>query len=108
MELADLIERFPFDKCSLESWARHIESKDPYESRWLHELKLEPIHLFCHFDLMTILRYFFQRQLQNNETPQVLSEALALAARSRRNEVVEFLLKEYPEIDLGRMGMIRN
>ena len=106
-DLTDPIEQFLFDKSYLQSWARYI-SKNPYRSRsWLQGLKLEPIHLICHFDLMTILRYFFQRQLQNSETPQVLSEALALAGRSRRSEVVEFLLNEYPQVDLEKTGMTR-
>ena len=108
VESADPIERFPFDKSSLQSWARYIESKNLYESSRLHELKLEPIHLICHFNLMTILRYFFRCQLQNNETPQVLSEALAIAARNGCIEVVEFIHKEYPEIDLEMIGMIRS
>ena len=110
VELADPIERFPFNKSFFQSWARYVQSWNLrlHESPWLYELNQEPIYLICHFDLMTILRYFFQRQLQNNETPQVFSKALALAVKSRCNEVVEFLLSEYPEIDLERIGMIRS
>ena len=110
VKLPDPIKLFPFEKSFFQTWARYVESEylRLHESPWLYELDQEPIHLICHFDLMTILRYFFQRQLQNNETPQVLSEALALAAKSRRNEVVEFLLNEYSEIDLERIGMIRS
>ena len=109
-DLTDPIEQFLFDKSYLQSWTRYIISKNPYGdlSSWLQDLKLEPIHLICHFDLMTILRYFFQRQLQNSETPQVLAEALALAGRSRRSEVVEFLLNEYPQVDLKKTGMTRS
>ena len=104
-DLTHPIERFLFDKSSFH---RYIKSKNSYESLWLHKLNLEPIHLICHFDLIAILRYFFRRQLPDLETPQVLSEALALAARNGHEEVVKFLLSECPQVDLGRIGKIQS
>ena len=107
-DLSDPIERFLFDKSSLRGWARYQISTAPYRNSWLQYLKLEPIHPVCHFELVTILRYFFRRHLQNLGTPQALSEALALAAGNGCIEAVEFLLSEYPQVDLERIGMFRS
>ena len=107
MGLADPIERFLFDPASPHSWNRYTESRNSRDGTfWLPSLKPRPIHLICYFNLIAVLRYFFQRRLQDLETPEVLSEALALAAGSECNEVVEFLLREYPQVGLEIAGKI--
>ena len=104
---ADPIERFLFGETSTQIWVEYMTSTHPeYGKIWSTLLKPQPIHLICHFNLITILRYFFRHQFQALETRQILSEAFFLAARNECNEVVEFLLKEYPQVDLSTVGKI--
>ena len=105
----DPIERFLFGEVSPQSWTRYTEDKvlrqgwnGPFS--WLGPLNPEPIHLICHFNLITILRSFFLRRLRNLDTRRALSEALVLAVRNGCNEIVEFLLNEYPQVDLDIAG----
>ena len=105
----DPIGRFLFDEVSPQGWTRYTEDKflrqlwsGPLD--WLGPLNPEPIHLICHFNLIAILRSFFLRRLRNLGTHRVLSEALVLAARNGCNEIVEFLLNEYPQVDLEIVG----
>ena len=106
----DPIERFLFDEVSPQGWTRYTEDiflrswRRPLD--WLGPLKPEPIHLICHFNLITIPRSFFLRRLRNLGTRRVLSEALVLAARNGCNEIVEFLLTEYPQANLRVVGKI--
>ena len=105
----DPIERFLFDEHSPQSWARYTEYEGSGWGRllyWLGPLKLEPIHLICHFNLLAILRSFFLRRLQHLGTRRILSEALVCAVSNGCNEIVEFLLKEYPQVDLELVGKI--
>ena len=107
----DPIERFLFDEVSPQGWTRYTKNKVPRQRRrgrwdWLGPLKPEPIHLICHFNLITILRSFFLRQFQNLGMRRVVSEALVLAVRNGCNEIVEFLLNEYPQVDLEIVGKI--
>ena len=102
----DPIERFLFEKTS-QSWTRYTESRNSkYGTIWIDDPELEPIHLICLFNLVSVLRYFFLRQLKTLELHQILSEALVLAAKNRCNEVVEFLLEVYPQVDLSTVGKI--
>ena len=107
----DPIERFLFAEVSPQGWTRYTKNKVPRQRRrgrwdWLGPLKPEPIHLICHFNLITILRSFFLRQFQNLGMRRVVSEALVLAVRNGCNEIVEFLLNEYPQVDLEIVGKI--
>ena len=105
----DPIEQFLFDEVPPQSWTRYTEYERSGCQRllhWLGPLKPEPIHLICHSNLIAILRSFFLRRWQNLGTHRVLSEALALAVRSGCNDIVEFLLTEYPQVDLEIVGKI--
>ena len=103
----DPIERFLLAKASSQSWTRYTESTNSkYGTFWISSLELEPIHLICLFNLVSVLRYFFLRQLKTSEMHQIFSEALVLAAKYQCNEVVEFLLEVYPQVDLSTVGKI--
>ena len=102
---ADPIQRFLFEKVSPKNWTRYIDRNTFFLQRWGYR-ELEPIHLICYFNLTAILRSFVRRQLQDLGTRRLLSEALVFAVSNGCYEIVEFLLNEYPQVDLEVVGKI--